>query len=73
VLTKTTDDLLKDISKTVAALLVAFGILCLRAWLASICADLLLPGFSLGFWNWVLIVATFRFLIATDKLNDGQN
>jgi hypothetical protein len=41
--------------------------LCLRAWLVSICAGLLIPGFVLGFWNWVLIVATFRFLIATDK------
>ena len=66
-LTKATDDFLKNISKTMAAVLVAFGILCLRAWLVSICAGLLLPGFVLGFWNWVLIVATFRFLIATDK------
>ena len=66
-LTKATDDLLKDISKTAAVLLVAFGMLCLRAWLVSICIGLLLPGVSLGFWNWVLIVATFRFLIATDK------
>lgn len=66
-LTKATDDLLKDISKTAAVLLVAFGMLCLRAWLASICAGLLIPGFVLGFWNWVLIVATFRLLIATDK------
>lgn len=66
-LTKATDDLLKDISKTAAVLLVAFGMLCLRAWLVSICIGLLIPGFVLGFWNWVLIVATFRFLIATDK------
>lgn len=66
-LTKATDDLLKDFSKTVAVMLVAFGMLCLQAWLVSICAGLLFSGFSLGFWNWVLIVATFRFLIATDK------
>jgi hypothetical protein len=66
-LTKVTDDLLKDLSKTAAVLLVAFGMLCLRAWLASICSGLLFPGFVLNFWNWVLIVATFRFLIATDK------
>jgi hypothetical protein len=66
-LTKATDDLLKDISKTAAVLLVAFGMLCLRAWLVSICSGLLFPGFVLGFWNWVLVVATFRFLIATDK------
>lgn len=66
-LTKATDDLLKDISKIAGALLAAFGMLCLRAWLVSICAGLLIPGFVLGFWNWVLVVATFRFLIATDK------
>jgi hypothetical protein len=66
-LTKATDDLLKDLSKTIAVLLVGFGTLCLQAWLVSICAGLLIPGFSLTFWNWVLIVATFRFLIASDK------
>ena len=66
-ITKATDDLLQDFSKTAATLLVAFGMLCLRAWLVSICAGLLFPAFSLGFWNWVLIVATFRALIATDK------
>lgn len=66
-LTKATDDLLKDLSKTIAVMLVAFGTLCLQAWLVSICAGLLIPGFSLTFWNWVLIVATFRFLIAADK------
>ena len=66
-LTKATDDLLKDLSKTIAVLLVGFGTLCLQAWLVSICAGLLIPGFSLTFWNWVLIVATFRFLIASGK------
>ena len=66
-LTKVTDDLLKDLSKTIAVLLVGFGALCLQAWLVSICASLLISGFSLTFWNWVLIVATFRFLIASDK------
>jgi hypothetical protein len=67
-LTKTTDDLLKDFSKIAGAMLASFGLICLRAWLVSICAGLLFPGFTLGFWNWVLIVATFRFLIATDSL-----
>lgn len=66
-LTKTTDDLLKDLSKTIALLLVGFGTLCLQAWLVSICAGLLVPAFSLNFWNWVLIAATFRFLLATNK------
>jgi len=67
-LTKATDDLIKDFSKIAGAMLAAFGFICLRAWLVSICAGLLFPGFTLGFWHWVLIVATFRFLIATDSL-----
>lgn len=66
-ITKATDDLLKDLSKTVAVLLVEFGLLCLRAWLVSICASLFVPAFSLGFWDWMLVVVTFRFLIATEK------
>lgn len=66
-ITKATDDLLKDISKITGELLAVFAVLCLQAWLVSICAGLLFPAFSLNFWNWVLIVATFRFLISTDK------
>jgi hypothetical protein len=66
-LTKATDDLIKDFSKIAGALLVLFGLMCLRAWLVSICAALLAPSFTLGFWQWFLIVATFRALIATDK------
>ena len=67
-LTKATDDLIKDFSKIAATLLVAFGLLCLRTWLVSVCAALLVPSFTLGFWQWFLIVATFRTLIATDKV-----
>jgi hypothetical protein len=67
-LTKATDDLIKDFSKFAGALLVVFGLMCLRAWLVSICAGLLVPSFTLGFWQWFLIVATFRTLIATDKV-----
>ncbi len=66
-ITKATDDLIKDFSKIAATLLVAFGLLCLRAWLVSVCAALLAPSFTLGFWQWFLIAATFRTLIATDK------
>ena len=67
-LTKATDDLIKDFSKIGGAILAYFGFICLRAWLVSICTGFLFPAFSLGFWQWVLIVATFRFLIATDSL-----
>lgn len=66
-LTKATDDLLKDFSKITGALLVLFGLMCLRVWLVSVCAGLLVPSLTLGFWQWFLIVATFRMLIASDK------
>lgn len=67
-LTKATDDLIKDFSKIAGAVLAYFGFICLRAWLVSICAGFLFPAFFLGFWQWVLIVATFRFLIVTEAL-----
>ena len=66
-LTKATDDLLKDFSKLAGELLAIFAVMCLRAWLISICVGLLIPSFTLGFWQWFLIAATFRMLIATDK------
>jgi hypothetical protein len=67
VLTKTTDDLLKDFSKLAGEILAIFTVMCLRAWLLSICAGLLFPSVVLGFWQWFLIAITFRILIATDK------
>lgn len=66
-LTKTTDDLLKDFSKLAGEILAIFTVMCLRAWLLSTCVGLLAPSFTLGFWQWFLIAATFRMLIATDK------
>ena len=66
-LTKTTDDLLKDFSKLLGGILAIFIVMCLRAWLLSICAGLLFPSVVLGFWQWFLIAITFRILIATDK------
>lgn len=66
-LTKATDDLLKDFSKLAGELIAILAIMCLRAWLLSICVGLLIPSFTLGFWQWLLIAATFRMLIATDK------
>jgi hypothetical protein len=66
-LTKATDDLLKDSSKLAGEILAIFTVMCLRAWLLSICVGLLAPSFTLGFWQWFLIAATFRMLIASDK------
>lgn len=66
-LTKATDDLLKDFSKLAGEILAIFTVMCLRAWLLNICVGLLIPSFTLGFWQWFLIAATFRMLIASDK------
>ena len=66
-LTKTTDDLLKDFSKLAGEILAIFTVMCLRAWLLSTCVGLLAPSFTLGFSQWFLIALTFRILIATDK------
>lgn len=66
-LTKATDDLLKDFSKLAGEILAIFAVMCLRAWLLSICVGLLAPSFTLSFWQWFLIAATFRMLIASDK------
>jgi hypothetical protein len=62
-LTKTTDDLLKDFSKIAGEITAIFGVMCLRAWLLSICAGLLFPSVLLGFWEWFLIALTFRLLV----------
>ena len=66
-LTKATDDLIKDFSKIGGQALAIFGIMCLRAWLLSVCAGLLFPSVLLGFWQWFLIAATFRLLIFFNK------
>ncbi len=66
-LTKATDDLLKDFSKLAGEILAIVTVMCLRAWLLSICVGLLVPSFTLGFWQWFLIATTFRMLIASDK------
>lgn len=62
-LTKATDDLIKDFSKIAGEILAIFGIMCARAWLLSICAGMLFPTVLLGFWQWFLIALTFRILI----------
>jgi hypothetical protein len=65
------DDLLKIVSKAIGEILVGFGFLCLRSWLLSICVSWIVPGFALGFWQWVLIAIVIRMLIwptnKTDK------
>jgi hypothetical protein len=69
-LSPTQDDSLKVVSKVIAEILVAFGFICLRSWLLSICVGWIFPGFILGFWQWVLIVITIRMLIWPTNYNN---
>ena len=66
-LTKATDDLIKDFSKIAGEVLAIFALMCLRAWLLSICAGLLFPGILLGFWQWFLVSLTVRLLVVSTK------
>jgi len=65
--TKTTDDLIQDFSKIAGEILAIFALMCLRAWLLSICAGLLFPGILLGFWQWFLVALTVRLLVVSTK------
>jgi len=69
-LSPTHDDPLKVVSKAIAEVAVAFGLICLRSWLLSICVGWIVPGFMLGFWQWVLIAVVIRMLICpTNQTN----
>ena len=69
-LSPTTEDFIQTASKIGGQLLASFGLLCLRAWLLSICVGLFFPSFVLGFWQWVLVTLTFRLIIYFDN---GKN
>ena len=60
----TTDDSIRQISEFLGKLLAWFCVQCLRAWLLSLSVSLLFPSVVLGFWQWVLVVLTVRFLFA---------
>ena len=59
-----TDDSIRKISECLGKLLAWFGVQCLRAWLLSLSVPLFFPSVALGFWEWVLVVLTVRFLFA---------
>lgn len=61
-LSKTTEDFLRDIGKLLGSLAWQFGFDCLRAWLVGMSAASLAPSLALGFWQWLLIVVTVRLL-----------
>jgi len=69
-LSPTTEDFIQTASKIGGQLLASFGLLCLRAWLLSICVGLFFPSFVLGFWQWALVTLTFRLIIYFDN---GEN
>jgi len=56
----TQDDPLRVVSKIIAEIIVVFALVCLRAWLLSICMGWIFPGFMLGPWQWVVIAFTIR-------------
>ena len=59
-----TDDSIRKISEFLGKLLGWFAAQCLRALLVSLCVPLFFPSVALGFWEWVLVVLTVRFLFA---------
>lgn len=54
----------KEASKAIGRTIACILILCFRAWLLSLCASWLTPMIALEYWQWVVIVVTFRSLIA---------
>ena len=60
----------KDIENTIMAIgalagvfAIALGLACARAWLLSLVVALFAPTIVLGFWQWVLVVVTIRFVL----------
>lgn len=58
----------KELAAIAGALLgacaIELGLACLRAWLLSVVVALFVPTIALGFWEWVLVVTTVRFIFA---------
>lgn len=61
----------KDIESTLTALGAIAGLIagelvlaCARAWLLSLVVALFAPTIALGFWQWVLVVVTIRFIFS---------
>lgn len=60
----------KDIENTArvfgalaGAFAISLGVDCARAWLLSLVVALFAPTIALGFWQWVLVVVTIRFVL----------
>jgi hypothetical protein len=50
------------IGAIMGALAIELGLSCARAWLLSLVVALFAPTIVLGFWQWVLVVVTIRFV-----------
>ena len=55
------------LGKIVGGILAVLLLLCLRAWLLSLCVSLIVPGFALLFWQWLLIAFTARLFFVSVK------
>tara|TARA_R110000772_G_scaffold69515_2_gene153507 strand:- start:1645 stop:1857 length:213 start_codon:yes stop_codon:yes gene_type:complete len=60
----------KDIENTLTAIgaiagsiTVELGVACARAWLLMTVVAWFAPAIALGFWQWVLVVVTIRFVL----------
>ena len=58
------------LGKIFGLIITAALLLCLRAWLLSLCVALVIPGFVLPFWQWALIAFTARFFLAGSVKDD---
>jgi len=63
------NQLAESLGELAGVCIAEFALLCLRAWLVSICASFFAPSFVLGFWEWALVVVTLRFCIRFTSSN----
>lgn len=64
------DDTAAKLGRLVGLGISAFLLTSLRAWMLSLCAAILFPTFALGFWQWWLLVFTFRLMTAPERASD---
>ena len=60
----------KDLSYFTGLIIGVFVLTALRAWLVSLCSAIFFPAFVLGFWQWFLLVFTFRLMIPLGPSSD---
>lgn len=63
-------DAAEALGKIFGLIIAAALFLCLRAWLLSLCVALIIPGFVLPFWQWLLIAFTARLFLVPPQQRD---